>query len=252
MSDPTLTISYSNTAADLVLHAADGTTSTVARAPSAEAPTQAGLARPFLLTEDLRAALKAGTVSFVIPASPTPEQQALLMEVLRFLFRGVGSELIAAGRRMLEGERTLEKQRDSYNASHQQVTQLITAGGPLAAGAKNLADAMKAMLVPKAEQAAVTAAQQALDTLDENFLTQMNAGNDATSEQLQTYVTQRKALEAALAAAKATFAQATQALEAEFGAAQKELAAVAAVMANLKQSNIGTALSWTWTPPSVP
>lgn len=248
MSAPTLKIAYSDTAKDLVLHDGDGNTQTVTKATDANTPTQANLGRGFLLGDELRAAVKAGTVAFVTPVSPSAEEQQLAVEVLRALVRGLGPEFLTSGKRMKDGESALEQQRDAYNANHQQVKAFIAEGNTLAAGAKKLADATVNLLVPKAEQAAVTAATAALAAKDAEFLALANGPGTITQEQLDTFNTERKQLEDDLAAAQARLAAATQSLQDEFGAVRTALGETATLMKDLQASHIGTELTWKWPP----
>lgn len=250
MSAPTLRIAYSDTTKDLVLHDGDGNTQTVTKPADANTPTQANLARGFLLSEELRAALKAGTVAFVTPVNPTAEEQQLAVDVLRVLVRGLGPELLTSGKRMKDGEKALEQQRDAYNANHQAVRTSIADGNKLAAGTKKLADATANLLVPKAEQAAVAAAQAALAAKDAEFLALANGAGSLSQAQLDTFNQERKALEDALAAAQERLAVATQSLQDEFGAVRVALTETATLMKDLQESHIGTALTWKW-PPSV-
>ena len=248
MSAPTLKIAYSDTTQDLVLHDGDGNTQTVTKPANANAPTQADLGRGFLLSEELRPPLKAGTVAFVTPANPTADEQHLAVDVLRVLLRGLGPELLTSGKRMKDGERALEQQRDSYNANHQQVRTFIADGNKLAAGTKSLADATANLLQPKAEQAAVTAAVAALAAKDEEILALANGANPLTQAQLDTFNQERKSLEDVLAEAQARLVAATQSLEDEFGAVRAALSETATLMKNLKENHIGAALNWKWSP----
>ncbi len=248
MSAPTLKIAYSDTSQDLVLHDGDGNTQTVTKPADANVPTQADLGRGFLLSEELRTALKDGTVAFVTPANPTADEQYLAVDVLRVLLRGLGPELLTSGTRMKDGERALEQQRDSYNANHQQVRTFIADGNKLAAGTKKLADAMANLLQPKAEQAVVTAAQAALAAKDAEFLALANGAGTLTQTQLDAFNQQRKQLEGDLATAQARLAAATQSLEDEFGAVRVALTETATLMKGLQESHIGAALNWKWPP----
>jgi hypothetical protein len=244
-----LAISYSGTAADLVLHAPDGSELVIDQAAVGD-PTEANVPRAFLLTDDFANAVKAGTITFdALPDPPEADKQALAVEVTRFLLNGVGVEMITAGNLMLEGERALEKLRDAYNAGYQQVTAIILAGNALAAGAQNLVDGATALLDPGVQEAAAGDAADALTALDAGFVSNANTNDITNNDDLQPYLTARNGLEATLAAAQQGLAATQEELEAEFGALRQALSGAAAVMDALEPADIGALLSWTWTPP---
>jgi len=251
MSNPTLTIQYSDVNVDLVIHAADGTQITIVKAVDTNTPTQTTLERPYLLSSDFRAAVKAGTISIVAPSSPTVDEQRLAVDTMRFLLSSLGPEFITLGLSMLSGEKTLGKQRDAYNVSYTAVKKAIQDGNALEPGTAKLAAAAAALLVPQVEQDAVTAAQADLDQHDADFVTLANNQTIQQSD-LDAYLATRKTLEDALAAAQASLDASTDALAAEFSAMTQALEEAAWVMKKLTATDIGSALAWSFTLPSMP
>lgn len=252
MADPTLTIQYSDTVNDLVIHAADGSVVTVVKAVDADTPRQQALARPHLVSPDLIAAIRAGSVAFVAPSSPTADEQRLAVDVMRVFLGGLGLDLVTTSRRMLASEASLAAHRDTYNLSHAAAKAVIIDGHLLEAGATNLANAAAALLVPKVEQAAVTAATQAITDLDAAFLIEVNGQDPIDQQALNDYLAERHDLEAALATAQARLSAAQGALAGEFGAVTQELTEAAWVMENLDGADVANPLAWTWTLPPMP